>query len=1380
SQCYATAFAYASTSSRAYAHPASLHSTGMLLAAFVVYAARDLAPLSRYGGQPSDGNGPLLWITISLLFATGILVPLITPGKHVPVNTENPSPATPEQKASILSFWTFTYLNPIISLAQHRSITLNDLPPISDTDDAGYLKARTFEDLDVLNGKRKRHIFFALTKVFRWEYATLVLSLVIQVFASFAAPLAINRILNYIEHGAVEKSVRPWFWVCLLFVGPMISSIALQWYIHLVIRTAIRAEAVITQLIYEHALRLRTSAGSTKKSTSEVDSQATNDNFLGRLNTLVTTDLQNVVNGRDFILILVYIPLNVILAMLFLYTILGWSALVGLGVIILSLPLPGLSARLIQKFDKERLERTDARVQTITEVLGVVRMLKLFGWERKMKDRISQQRDDELKYLLRRRIVEKSSEVIVYIIPIAVMLATYATYTAVMHEPLSAAIVFSSMAVFDILRKMIGLSMNIVTLAATAKVSLDRINAFLDPAKSNLLDAFDISRDVQPPADPPSRDAIGLKDAIFAWSDDTETFKLRVDGEVRLKSGKVNLIVGPTGSGKTSLLLALLGEMKYTPTSSSSWINLPRDAGVAYAAQESWVQNDTIKENILFGAPFNSERYEQVLHQCALKRDLALFDAGDETEVGEKGVTLSGGQKARITLARAVYSSASILLLDDILAALDVHTAKWVVEKCMAGPLVKGRTVLLVTHNIPLAQPLADAVVAVSDGHVTIEANVAAAISHDATLAQEAKEEGAEHRRDALEPEGEKHADETPTGKLVVEEEVETGRITWYTFSTYLRAAAGNNLPVFLFTWITSLSVMDILGVSSTWFLGYWALQYEDHQPSEVNVLRYLGGFGLILLAQIIATVVSFMTFIFGGVRASRVLHNALANSMLGATLRWLDQTPASRIITRFTSDMATLDTQVPHDAHFLCQLTIMLIVRLAAIVINAPLALVFGVVVGLADVFLASAYMRAQMPVTRETSKARAPVLAHFGASMAGLVSIRACGAQATMIATSIQRINQYTRVARISFDLQRWITIRMDGLGAVFSTLLAIYLVYFANTSDIGASSTGFSLNMAVGFSGMILFWVRMMNIVEGDCELPIVERVKQYLKVEQERPPTPDGNPPACWPASGELDVRGLSALYSKDGPQVLRDISFHISSGERVGVVGRTGAGKSSLSLALLRCIETEGEVYYDGVSTASLNLEALRNSITIIPQVPDMISGSLRENLDPFDEHNDAALNDALRAAGLFALQENEESGEARDSSTKIDLDTKIASGGSNLSVGQRQIIALARALMRGSKLLILDEATSATDYRTDSIIQGSLRRQLGKDVTLMIIAHRLQTVMDADKIMVLDAGKLVEFDRPEVLLSQSDSAFRALVEGSSDKNHLYELAGVNL
>ncbi|TRM56279.1 P-loop containing nucleoside triphosphate hydrolase protein [Schizophyllum amplum] len=331
------------------------------------------------------------------------------------------------------------------------------------------------------------------------------------------------------------------------------------------------------------------------------------------------------------------------------------------------------------------------------------------------------------------------------------------------------------------------------------------------------------------------------------------------------------------------------------------------------------------------------------------------------------------------------------------------------------------------------------------------------------------------------------------------------------------------------------------------------------------------------------------------------------------------------------------------------------------------------------------------------------------------------------------------------------------------------------------------------SVGFSGMVLFWVRMMNILEGDCNS--VERINQYLKIEQEpatsstgNPPASlalDGHPPASWPASGELDVRNLSASYSKGGPKVLHGLTFHIKSGERVGVVGRTGAGKSSLSLALLRCIETEGEVYYDALDTRKVSLEALRNSITIIPQVPEMISGSLRENLDPFGEHDDAALNDALRAAGLFALQEDAENKTTAKSvnkttAAKLTLDTHIASGGSSLSVGQRQIVALARALVRRSRVLVLDEDAyvrdrtyaSLSDYRTDSIIQSSLRRQLGSDVTLILIAHRLQTVMDADRIIVLDAGKIVEFDTPRALLSRPEGIFAALVREAPDREKL--------
>jgi len=367
----------------------------------------------------------------------------------------------------------------------------------------------------------------------------------------------------------------------------------------------------------------------------------------------------------------------------------------------------------------------------------------------------------------------------------------------------------------------------------------------------------------------------------------------------------------------------------------------------------------------------------------------------------------------------------------------------------------------------------------------------------------------------------------------------------------------------------------------------------------------------------------------------------------------------------------------------------------------------------------------------------------------------------------SSLSKVDNYSRASRVFNDLARWIAIRVDVLGGLFAALLGIYFVYTPNTG-VSTSNSAFTLTMAVGFGRMVLGFVQILNMFEVNGNS--LERLQEYMSIEQEPKPTAGGVPPAHWPSSGALHVEKLSARYSSDGPTVLHGLSFDVLSGERIGIVGRTGSGKSSLTLALLRCIVTEGDVYYDGVRTADVNLDALRGHVTIIPQVPELLSGTLRRNLDPFDQFDDATLNAALRDAGLYALQ-NE------DDESRLTLDSVVARGGSNLSVGQRQIIALARAMVRESKLLILDEATSAIDYKTDAIIQASLRTQLGKDVTVITVAHRLQTIMDADRIMVLDTGRIVEFDQPRVLLQNEQGYLRALVDESGDRAALYAAAG---
>ncbi|KAJ7293178.1 hypothetical protein C8J57DRAFT_1703993 [Mycena rebaudengoi] len=1445
------------------------HLNVVLVATFFVYVYRDIFPLITYHRVPLDiDEGWILWAkTITLCIAAAI-IPLFIPRQYIPVDPKNPmAVANPEQTASIVSIMFYFFLDPIVFLGYRLPHLSHDqLPPLCDYDYSGHLKARNFKYIDVFAGN-KRHLFFGLLRAFKFEYFNMTGCLVIMAISNFASPIGINRLLDYLEHPDSNPTIKPWFWILWLFIGPMVASTALQWYIFNATGALVRCEALITQLVFEHSLRIRVKAEIAEKSSSsgtttpeesvsgleqeettgsgdetlhvtddaqsrdgtlqgsssiksitsskgkgkdkgkdktatpkpDDENSSNADNLVGMITNLVTTDLGNITESRDFLFVVVLIPMSVFFCVIFLYLVLGWSAFVGMGVMVALFPLPGYVAKLVQTVQQQRLKRTDARVQVVTETLNVLRMIKMFGWESQMQERVADKREEELNWLWKRQMLDLLNGTLNFCIPLVTMIATYGPFipdkTVIMKEELSASKVFSSMSVFDMLRNQLHFIFWALSQTVTGKVSLDRVNDFLH--KTELLDEFTEKGSGEQLFEPPESAAseIGFRDATFAWSNDTDgsltpsrrKFMLKIEGEVLFKRGAINLVVGPTGSGKTSLLMALLGEMHFVPSAPSSWYNLPRTKGVSYAAQESWVLNETIKENILFGQKFDAERYKKVVQQCALERDLELFTAGDATEVGEKGLTLSGGQKARITLARAVYSDAEILLLDDILAALDVHTAKWIVDKCLRGNLIKGRTVILVTHNVAMTRSTADFVVSMGvDGHVHSQGSIADALATDEVLAKELSKDQAvldrkEDEVDALPAAADLKAD----GKLIVAEEVEEGHVSWPALKLYLKGLGGDHTLLFFTFLILGLALCEASNALQTFYLGYWASQYDNHHASEVDVFYYLGIFSLLMALALAIYAFSYTFYTFGVFRASKSIHKQLIESVLGTTLRWLDITPTSRVIARATVDIRSVDGPISQGLWGLLELTVTMMVKFAAVILFTPLFFIPGVGIGALGGWIGQIYIAAQLCVKREMSNAKAPVLGHFGAAIAGLTSIRAYGAQNAAIKTSLERLDRYTRASRSFYNLNRWICVRIDALGGIFAASLAYYLVYFQSHSP---SNIGFSLNMAIGFSGMILWWVRelneqvslLRNLIQtnGGFSFEIqgnsLERIQGYVTIEQEPRPTGVGIPPAYWPASGKLSVDKLSAKYSADGPNVLHDISFEIKSGERVGVVGRTGSGKSSLTLSLLRCILTSGTVYYDGIATSKLNLDALRRNITIIPQIPELLTGSLRKNLDLFEQYDDLTLNNALRAAGLFALQNEMDEG-------KLTLDSEISSGGGNLSVGQRQIIALARAIVRGSKLLILDEATSAIDYKTDSVIQSSLRNELASDVTILTVAHRLQTIMDADKIMVLDTGRIsakrqVEFDSPKVLLQNPHGLLRALVDESGDKDTLYKMA----
>ncbi|KAL1741080.1 hypothetical protein HDZ31DRAFT_46206, partial [Schizophyllum fasciatum] len=1387
------------------------HANAVLLTACIVFLYRDIWPLATYTLTPLDGaEGNILWAKLALLLVAGGVVPLCMPRFEAPRGSES---VNPEQTASWLSIATFAFLDSIVWKAQKQPhLRPADMPVLADYDRAVPLKIKSFPHMDLFSGARRRHIILNLLRVFRKEYILMFVLMVTYGCFTFSAPLGIYNLLYYFETGGEGATIRPWFWVIWLLVGPTLMTLAWNAYLYTSTHNLAQAHTIIVQLLYEHALRIRMkaetttstpsrapsppspesaddggdsasvrsssedthtsatvvqSAGSAKDKKASEDSHSSSQHLVGKINNLVTTDLANVTQARDFIILFI-VPIQITITIVFLYKIIGWSAFVSLAVILLMLPFPTWVAKKIQEAQSQRLKRADGRIQLVSETMTVIRMVKLFGWEKRMLEKVDEKREAEMKWLFRRRILNYSNRIFAQGSSRS-WIGLTSLQTIFMGKTLNASIVFSTMSVFDRLQEYLFIATFELTDAISAKVSADRINDFLHNAE--LLDEYTMKHPeasfFQVNDEEPRKDKIGFRNATFAWSEDAggsltpskRNFLLKVEGEMLFRKGVINLVVGPTGAGKTSLLMALLGEMHFVPSVPDSWYNLPRADGVAYAAQESWVLSDTIKNNILFGAPWDEDRYKKVLSQCALERDLQLFDAGDNTEVGEKGLTLSGGQKARITLARAIYSSASILLLDDILAALDVHTAKWIVDKCLVGDLVKGRTVILVTHNVALTRPIASYAVALhTDGCVSSHGTVQEVFAHEPELVQEEKEEQAaiEKSEGVVDDIGEPEDRAAPKsdGKLIVAEEVETGHLSWSALKLYLSAMSGDHPYIFLAAFLLGHVMVQSLFVSITYYLGYWASQYEKRAPSEVDPLFYLGFYVVIVLACVFMNIIVVLFFTVAALRASRRLHYRLIQSILGSTLRWLDITPTARV-----------DDTVSHMFYLFSEATVTMIAKLVAVCLMTPIFLLMGALVFMMGGFLGQMYIKAQLSVKRETSNAKAPVLGHFSATIAGLTSIRAYGVQERFKTESMHRLDNYMRLARPLYNLNRWVSVRIETLGSILAASLGAYLLVEKSTR--GSSQTGFALNMAVGFSELILFWVRLGN--ELEIEGNSLERIGHYLNIEQEPKATEDGKPPAYWPASGSLKVENLCARYCKDGPLVLKNVNFEITSGQRIGVVGRTGSGKSSLTLSLLRCIPTEGAVYYDGLNTSNVNLDALRSNITIIPQMPELLSGTLRENLDPFDQYDDAVLNDALRSAGLFALQSDMDEG-------RITLDSAIASGGSNLSVGQRQILALARAIVRGSKLLILDEATSAIDYKTDNIIQESLRKHLKSDVTLITIAHRLQTIMDADRILVLDAGRIAEFDSPSELLKKEGGRLKALVDESGDRATLYEMA----
>ncbi|KIJ38897.1 hypothetical protein M422DRAFT_781226 [Sphaerobolus stellatus SS14] len=946
------------------------------------------------------------------------------------------------------------------------------------------------------------------------------------------------------------------------------------------------------------------------------------------------------------------------------------------------------------------------------------------------------------------------------------------------------------------------------------------------------------------------------------------SFELR-DINLTLEKGKLTVVTGPTASGKTALLMALLGEMdridgsQIIPKNPSVVDRHGLMNSIAYAAQTPWLQQQSIRDNIIFEYPFDQERYDAVIEACALNPDFKALEDGDLTEIGSKGVSLSGGQKARVALARAVYARTQYLILDDIFSAVDSHTARFLFESLLRGPLVANRTVLLVTHHVELVLPGTHYLIQMAEGRIVRQGTLAELkargeldfIEHEVKedTVEEALEDADETKKAAPTAPAVPESERKKARKLVDDEIRSEGGVKWKIYKTYLKASGYGTWVFVVFgiiaaeicdigtrVWMTiwgnaynqspiytlasaAFSSSPVKAITEAWpaqiLLGVPTLMNSTitsfvnlNAPAAANLnnfttttlpdikfpdanvhpLFYVAVYcGIGLFATMMATATEWILFT-GGMRSGLALFKMLIKRLAHSTFRFFDTTPTGRILNRFGKDFETTDGMLPFMLHHCTTSVASFLGSVITVIFVVPWFTPFAVVIAIAYVRLSIGYLRTGRDLRRMESTSRSPILAGFSDLVSGIVTVRAFSKERQFLNGHFKRVDTSNRFWYFSWMLNRWLLVRFDSIGGISVFAATIFVL----SGYISVGMAALSIVSAMNFS-MSVYWT-CRGFTELELALNAVERIVEYLEVPQEPASIEENNrPPAYWPSSTDNDsmlvVEDLEVKYAPELPSVLNGISFSLKARERVGLLGRTGCGKSTLAMTLLRFVEpTSGRILIDGIDITKIGTFDLRSRLTFIPQDATLFAGTIRENLDPFNEHTDAECLDALarvhlitpdsrkssRAPSIIQSDRDDDATEAgpsapsmigsetailgeNDGKVIITLDSDVSAGGQNFSNGQRQLLAMARALLRQSAVVILDEATSSIDKAADVKIQGAIREEFNRSL-LLTIAHRIGTVIDFDRLIVLDKGRIAEFDTPYNLISKEGGIFREM------------------
>lgn len=1011
------------------------------------------------------------------------------------------------------------------------------------------------------------------------------------------------------------------------------------------------------------------------------------------------------------------------------------------------------------------------------EVIQGIRVIKYYAWEDSFLRELFGLRNEELRRIKKTQNVRAIFSVISFVVPVFATIMTILAYYFTGHA-LKPDVIFPILSYFNMLKLPLALLPMTISMIVDAKVALRRIQSFLLAEELTF----------QPELDESSELGLVVKDATFEWVDtrivnssiakstdnllDNQS-QVALDqrgnilGPINLSIPKGSLVavVGSVGSGKSSLLNALVGEMTYIEGS------VIFSGKVGYSPQQAWIQNKNVRENILFGRPFNQDRYNQVLEVCALGKDLEILPDGDQTEIGEKGVNLSGGQKQRISLARIIYSNSDIVLLDDPLSAVDAHVGRHIFEKCLCGAL-SGKTRILVTHQLHIL-PKVDYVIVMDNMKISEQGTFTSLMEAGGQFyelmsthggAESSSDTGssvdttikAGNLNSTIVSSAITTQQAEPRRKLMTAEERMTGAVSWKVYSDYVKWGGGRS---FVFWTIITLLIYNFCRVGTDLWLANWT----EEEPSIVlppvtySLIYILWGVAQGLFGYLIAVV-----FMISGLKASTTLHELACKGVLNSPVGFFDSNPLGRIINRFSKDMDTIDNQIQES---LRSLFAMLGIAFGSFALISSISWAFipPLMVLVVIYYFVQDYYRASMrELKRLDALARSPLYAQVSETLTGLATIRAFRDEDRFIETCARLADLHNQPYFLQQSIQRWLGVRLESVSnlMVLSASLACY--YFR------PDKAGLAIGYALGNTGVLNWMVRQIS--ETESNIIASERLGHYVSLDSE----PDMTEPTeavlseDWPSSGAVQFKKVTMKYRANLEPVLNSININIKAGERIGIIGRTGAGKSSIMVALFRIVGlSEGEILIDDVNIGSVPLKRLRSHISIIPQDPVVFAGTIRSNLDPFGKYSDSDLWMALKQSHLGSFVSSLDGG----------LDSVVQESGENLSVGQRQLLCLARAVLRKNKILVLDEATANIDLATDSLIQKSIRQDF-TGCTILTIAHRLNTVIDYDRILVLDQGKVAEFDTPSALLSDDNSMLSRLAKetGSSNEALLKSLA----